>query len=211
MTTDIFSLPGAGKQTRWNSWATERGWRCLPSRAVVASNGARGTQNRGAVLHWVGGDLAFEVEENGFERLDDLGLADAPAGLSIWEGWYVFFPEREDSSVGEVEPRGGFRPLTAEELASVAAGRAPWSEQDWIDAGAPEPFAVRAVREAWEAARDREPESAIHPCDHFHGPSCMCRGACSCHDAAQQAGRARRPMDLSRELVGPIDQQKEEP
>ena len=34
---------------------------------------------------------------------------------------------------------------------------------------------------AWNAARDREPEDATHPCNSYLSVTCDCKGSCSCH------------------------------
>ncbi len=40
---------------------------------------------------------------------------------------------------------------------------------------------VQVTENAWDQRRAQERESDIHPCDHWHHESCMCKGACSCH------------------------------
>jgi hypothetical protein len=37
------------------------------------------------------------------------------------------------------------------------------------------------TEEAWNLSKERERETDTHPCDHWHAPKCMCKGACSCH------------------------------
>lgn len=65
---------------RWRD-ITDEEW-AAPSLAVVACRGGRG------VVLWYGRgpSLAFEIEEGGSLGLDDLGLDDAPDGISIWTG-----------------------------------------------------------------------------------------------------------------------------
>lgn len=42
--------------------------------------------------------------------------------------------------------------------------------------------ALRVVKkDAWQLGRDREPETATHPCDAASPFECECEGACSCH------------------------------
>ena len=36
-------------------------------------------------------------------------------------------------------------------------------------------------REAWRAAKDRDSERDVHPCDCYEPWDCMCSGACGCH------------------------------
>jgi len=33
----------------------------------------------------------------------------------------------------------------------------------------------------WLRKRNRESETATHPCDYWFPTDCMCKGACSCH------------------------------
>lgn len=53
-----------------------------PSRAVIA-NRDRGS---GSIVHVAPHSLLEQVMSDGGDRLDDLGLDDAPAGISVWEG-----------------------------------------------------------------------------------------------------------------------------
>lgn len=43
--------------------------------------------------------------------------------------------------------------------------------------GAPAPVSAQE----WSAAKEREPEDELHPCDDSAAWDCMCAGACSCH------------------------------
>lgn len=112
-----------------SDWGRERGWNTeLRSRALVACDG----DGHGCLVYWVGADLGFEVAEMGLCELADLGLDDAPRGLSIWEGRYVTNRVGGyDSPDVETEPSGRFRPLTAAEWSEVSQGRAPWDEAAW--------------------------------------------------------------------------------
>lgn len=50
------------------------------------------------------------------------------------------------------------------------------------DADDAAPAGHRSVtRLEWHAAKDKEPETATHPCDAHSHEKCMCEGACSCH------------------------------
>lgn len=96
-----------------------------PSRAVVACDG----HGNGCVLFTVGAHVNYEMRENGIRSLGDLGLDDAPEGLSIWEG------KTKTSGVGEdIETwlEGEFRGPTPEEDAAIVSGRCPWNEDAWI-------------------------------------------------------------------------------
>lgn len=105
------------------------GWRMLPSRAVVATS----DNAAGAVLWWVGAALYYEIAEAGMKTVDDLGLYDAPAGISIWEGTYrtIQCGNPLDGYDYESEPVGAFRSPTDEEWAAIRAGKAPWDEREW--------------------------------------------------------------------------------
>lgn len=100
-----------------------------PSRAVVVCDG-KGT---GAVLWHVGGDLFLEIDAAG-TALDDLGLDDAPIGISVWEGRFTY-EERASSSGEPVEDavaEGTFRPPTGEEWKAIHEARPPWNPDEWM-------------------------------------------------------------------------------
>lgn len=102
-----------------DGWEDPEEWR--PSRAVVAQG-----EDKGVMLWWDGSgveQLASDVSP----RTEDVGLDDAPVGISIWEG------EMEtqrvtiiDSEEYESELRGKFRSPTDEEWTAIREGRSPW-------------------------------------------------------------------------------------
>ncbi len=99
------------------------------SLAVVASDG-----KEGCMLWTAGPHVRMEIEEYNMYSLSDLGLDDAPKGISIWVGKYVWFndsnpfgPDEGSSS----EPRGAFRPPTEDEWTAIREGRCPWNDDDW--------------------------------------------------------------------------------
>jgi hypothetical protein len=94
----------------------------IPSLAVVASNG-----EHGCVLWTVGAHVRFEQQECGWELID-LGLHNAPQGISIWEGVYIYIPEPWECS----EPKGQFRKPTDAEWVAIREGRCPWDEHKWM-------------------------------------------------------------------------------
>jgi hypothetical protein len=98
-----------------------------PSQAVVA-NGPHG----GCVLFYTGSALEYEICEAGLTDLSDLGLDDAPDGISIWKGvlrcWEVNTPDCHEY---ESELIGDFRTPTTEEWAAICQGKSPWSSDDW--------------------------------------------------------------------------------
>lgn len=96
------------------------------SKAVVACN----KEKYGCVLWAVGAYLRIEMEEAGLHDLSDLGLDNAPCGISVWEGKYVAWNPSvwgypDDAGY---EPRGTFRSPTEEEWQEIRAGRCPWKE-----------------------------------------------------------------------------------
>lgn len=96
-----------------------------PSKGVIACDG----DGHGCVLWAFGAHLRFEVEEAGFHALGDLGLDDAPQGVSIWEGMYMWEPGGwENPQDGETFPQGTFRNPTDDEWLAIRAGRCPWAD-----------------------------------------------------------------------------------
>lgn len=100
----------------------EEAWR---AKAVVASDG----NGNGCVVWYVGESMRNEIEECGFRGLDELGLDDAPAGISVWEGTYVWIrggyecPEDGEMVVGS---NSAFRAPTDEEWTAIREKRNPW-------------------------------------------------------------------------------------
>jgi hypothetical protein len=96
------------------------------SKAVVACNGS----GRGAVLWFVGESMRNEIEEAGLSELEDLGFDDAPRGISIWEGTYIWsrgpYEHPED---GDMAPSGSFREPTREEWEAIRANTCPWPKE----------------------------------------------------------------------------------
>lgn len=86
--------------------------------------------NTGAVLEYCGSGITLEISEAGLYALDELGLDDAPLGLSIWEGEYVFEPGYIDGyeapGEGQSLPKGKFRELTPEEWEKVRKREPLW-------------------------------------------------------------------------------------
>ena len=108
------------------SWQdTTDGW-ATPSIAIVACHNGQG------VVLWYGGgpSLAYEIEEAGMRRLDQLYLDDAPDGISVWEGCYI---TTGGNCFGiddvEVNAEGAFRKPTAREWRSIMAGRNPFKKR----------------------------------------------------------------------------------
>lgn len=105
------------------NWADEK-WE-LDSLAVVACDG----RGNGCVL-WYGGGatLRYEIEEVGCRALDDLGLDDAPVGISVWVGRYVAEPCGVYEVDIETRPHGKFRRPHKSEWAKIKMVENPWGE-----------------------------------------------------------------------------------
>lgn len=103
------------------NWAWEK-----PSYAVVACDG----HGNGCVLYTGGPAVACELSEVSRD-LSDIGLDDAPRGLSVWCGKAVTNRSGEYGQETDFELVGQFRSLTPEEQTAVLAGRSPWDEKDW--------------------------------------------------------------------------------
>jgi hypothetical protein len=96
------------------------------NRAVVLCDG----EGNGVVTWYVGGNLEVEIEGVG-RQIADLGLDDAPEGVSIWEGRWCY-QRTPESYVGAEEwdawPEGSFRDPTDEEWESIRAKECPWDD-----------------------------------------------------------------------------------
>jgi hypothetical protein len=100
------------------------------SLAVIACNG----RGEGCVLFTAGPHVRLELEEHSMATLSDLGLDDAPGGISVWVGRYVFFNTSHPLGPDEgyvSEPRGSFRAPTDAEWAAIRKGENPWNDADW--------------------------------------------------------------------------------
>lgn len=86
--------------------------------------------NTGAVLEYQGSGITNEISEAGLYGLEDLGLDDAPLGLSVWEGDYVYEPGYVDGyeapGEGQMSPTGKFRALTDTEWEKLRKGDSLW-------------------------------------------------------------------------------------
>lgn len=99
------------------------------SRALIASDG----NGNGCVISYVGEGIHYMLSETS-QRLDDIGLDDAPQGLRIWEGRArggEVTHGLEGTDYGDVYLVGAFRELTSLEWDAVIKGRVPWHVEDW--------------------------------------------------------------------------------
>jgi hypothetical protein len=106
------------------------------SLAVVANSSAG---NGGVILWTAGPHLENEIDSIGSVRLDDLGLDDAPEGISIWEGKYIGYKTGNpmDGEEWDTEAHGKFRTPTDAEWEAIRADRCPWPDSDWYSAVKP--------------------------------------------------------------------------
>lgn len=109
----------------------EVGWNGFPhaawemqSCAVIACDG----RGNGCVLYTGGPAVKAEIQ-NVSDHLGDIGLDDAPAGLSVWVGKLLTWRTSDGEYEGEL--KGAFRPLQPEEWKAVQAGVSPWNDADW--------------------------------------------------------------------------------
>lgn len=117
-----------------------------PSLAVCASDG-----NNGWVPWHCGPHVEMQIDGLS-AQLQDLGLDDAPKGISIWEGTLAGGERTYEGDYYDVYLKGTFRAPTDDEWAAIREGRCPWNSTDWeletpglaeiADAGIPGP-AVR--------------------------------------------------------------------
>lgn len=94
-----------------------------PSKAVIANR----ENGRGCIIWVTLGSLLEDQMREGSDDLADLGLDDAPPGISIWEGTFVWRPGSwEYPQDGELWPKGAFRAPSDDEWAAIREGRSPW-------------------------------------------------------------------------------------
>lgn len=100
-----------------------------PSHAVVAC-----AEGEGVVLWYVGGYIELEVVEGGLRSLADLGLDDAPRGISVWVGKIIIHETTsfEGDHDYESETKGEFREPSKDEWEAIHAGRNPWNYAKWM-------------------------------------------------------------------------------
>jgi len=97
----------------------------VPSKALIACMGGTGV-----LLEYIGSAISWHVDEFS-SSLDDLGLDDAPDGLSIWEGTMGSRRvQTQDGDDWDYEVNGAFRDLTPEEWDKLKAGEPLWSQEE---------------------------------------------------------------------------------
>lgn len=97
----------------------------VPSKGLIACNGS----GRGIVLAYVGTSITWHAEMYSTE-LDELGLDDAPQGLSIWEGEMGSVQVNTADGIDfDFEATGNFRPLTQEEWITLSKTGEPWEQK----------------------------------------------------------------------------------
>lgn len=93
------------------------------SRAVVANG------DHGGVVLWRHGNHIDHAMELWAGDLTDVGLDDAPQGVSVWEGYYTFHEPRgmEGDYDTDAEAHGCFRVPTDAEWGAIRRGESPWA------------------------------------------------------------------------------------
>jgi len=100
-----------------------------PSLAVVACD----ANGHGCVLWTAGPHVSSLTDEAGVSDLSDLGLDDAPEGISIWEGIIkTVHTHTPDANEYDSWLEGSFRKPTIEEWDSIRRGECPWDEAPWV-------------------------------------------------------------------------------
>lgn len=96
-------------------------------RAVIACDG----DGTGVVLFTDGGQVEYEIDVIGSRQLNDLMLDDAPLGITIWEGHYIYdrTADQFGSDDGSVDIDGAFREPTEGEWACIRRKATPWPEE----------------------------------------------------------------------------------
>jgi len=111
-------MPSVSLTSTWKSPLTKSN----ECKAVIANG-----RGYGCVLWFSGDQLYFEIDGMG-GHLSDLALDDAPEGISVWEGRYVWYPgSYEHPTDGWSEPVGVFRDPTPEEWAQITKNQSPWN------------------------------------------------------------------------------------
>lgn len=135
-----------------------------PSRALVASDG----KGNGCVLWTEGPHVQSMIDEAGVAALNDIGLDDAPKGLSIWEGVIrTSETHTPDSKEYDSWLSGDFRPLKAQEWATLQTivgppegGAAPSDTDDALTDAPQEttpPSPEWTMLQAWKAKQQSDP------------------------------------------------------
>lgn len=89
-------------------------------KAVVGCDG----NGNGCVIWHVGSALDTEINDVGQDDLRELGLDDAPQGISIWEGVGIWYPDEDGD--GSMELKGEYRKPTDGEWVSIRNDKHPW-------------------------------------------------------------------------------------
>lgn len=96
-------------------------WAKHDSIALIASR-----NGQGCVLVYDGAGIQADIEKGvGSTDIEQLGLDDAPDGLSIWEGKLMVWREREGEYDSDL--KGTFRSLTEEEWENFRSTGKPWT------------------------------------------------------------------------------------
>ena len=97
----------------------------VPSKALIANMGGIG-----CVLDYTGDAITWHIREFS-PSLDELGLDDAPDGLSVWEGTMGSVRHyTQDGEDWDFEANGKFRDLNPEEWAALQKDGCLWPKAE---------------------------------------------------------------------------------
>lgn len=131
---------------------SEGGWDISKPSRLVVSNDAGGN---GVVL-WGVGEVMDHVAAIS-PQLQDLGLDDAPVGVSVWEGESRWFQSGWETVEWDFELKGAFRAPTEEEWGAIRRGACPWDKNEWLHPEASE--TLETYNAAFDAWFDKPTES----------------------------------------------------
>lgn len=107
---------------------------------------------------WYSGFLIEQEVSHLSAQLEDLGLHDAPDGISVWEGTYRYTQGSEPDDI-DAEPDGEFRAPTDEEWSCIMNGKTPWA-------------LVTEAEDSEHVADDNAGQIAVCTCSAEDGPDC---------------------------------------
>jgi hypothetical protein len=114
-----------------------------PSKAVIANG------NHGGCVLFYAGPVLEGMNDAGLMHLADLGLDDAPHGISVWEGdLRTTHTNTPDANEYDAILVGKFRAPTGAEWEAIHANRCPWEATDWDVPDALEGFDASSAIEA---------------------------------------------------------------
>lgn len=122
-------------ETNDGTWPSDYNKEKLSKAVIVRYLVDNASGDEYALLHWIGYDLDYELNENGFSHPCDLGIQPKEPGIWLWEGRSNFFTYPSSPNSAEEydsELVGEFRKLTTEEMEKVCNGIPPWNVEDYL-------------------------------------------------------------------------------